>query len=67
MDPTTLFLGMLFGSFGLGYLVYGRKQQKAVAFLSGVGLCACPYFIADPLGLCLLGLLLLIAPFLLRV
>ena len=66
MDMNEIMIGMLFGCFGMGYLVYGRKQSKGVAFLSGIGLCVMPYFGLPLIGLILLGLVLLILPFYIR-
>ena len=28
MDTNTLFAGIIFGSIGMGYLMYGKKQQN---------------------------------------
>lgn len=47
MDATTLFVGVIFGSLGMGYIVYGRKQKKGVALLSGFVLCVLPWFISN--------------------
>jgi hypothetical protein len=48
MDESTLFVGMIAGAIGVGYLVYGKKQQRVMAYISGVGLIVLPYLI-DPL------------------
>ena len=47
MDATTLFLGVMLGSLGMGYVVYGRKQKRGIALLSGLVLCGLPYFISN--------------------
>ena len=47
MDATTLFLGVIFGSLGMGYIVYGRKQKRGIALLSGFVLCGLPYFVSN--------------------
>lgn len=41
---TMEFTGLIFGSIGMGYMVYGRKQANFMALLAGVGLCVFPYF-----------------------
>ena len=41
MEASWLLWGLLFGSIGLGYAIYGRKQQHLVAFLCGLGLIGC--------------------------
>ena len=50
---STIWLGMLFGAIGAGYLVYGRKQRRGIALLSGLVLMVFPYFISN-VWLCLL-------------
>ena len=64
MDTTTLFLGLIFGSIGMGYLIYGRKQQHGIALLSGVALCVLPYLVSDLLFLTLIGVGFMALPFL---
>lgn len=56
---------MIFGSIGMGYLIYGKKQRHLVALMSGVALCVFPYFVADllviiPMGIGLMALSVLI-------
>ena len=46
-DTTSLFTGLIFGSIGMGYLLYGYKQRRGIALLSGALLCAVPYFVTD--------------------
>ncbi len=64
MNPTTLFLGLIFGSIGMGYLIYGRKQKHGIALLSGVALCVLPYLVSDILFITLLGVGIMALPFL---
>lgn len=47
----------------MAYFVYGKKRTKLSAMLAGVMLCIYPYFIDSLLWLCVVGVLLLIAPF----
>jgi len=61
---TSLFVGLLAGAFGVAYFVYGKRQTKLTPMLAGVGLCVYPYFIDSDVWLCVVGLLLLAAPFL---
>lgn len=66
MDPTTLIIGLMAGSIGTGYFIYGKKQQKTVPLLAGLGLCAVPYFIENPalnIGVCVL---LMVLPFVIK-
>jgi hypothetical protein len=67
MDSTTsLMLGVLFGSFGLGYIVYGRRQRKGIALLSGIALCVFPYFVQNIYLSVFIGIVLIGLPFLIR-
>ena len=47
MNPSTLFWGVIFGSLGFGYFVYGKKQGVFVPLLSGIGLIVLPYLVAN--------------------
>jgi len=67
MDTSTvLMFGMLFGAIGFGYIVYGRKQQRGIALLSGVLLCAFPYFVPNIFLIILIGIALMTLPFFIR-
>ncbi len=66
MDATTLYAGLILGSIGLGYIVYGRKQRNPIALISGVALCGIPYFISNIIFLAAAGIALMVLPFLIR-
>ncbi len=66
MDDNSLLWGMLFGSFGLGFFSYGKKQKHTVALLCGIALMVFPYFVTDTLWLVVIGLVLIVAPFVVR-
>ena len=61
-----LVLNLVLGSFGAGYLFYGRKNGNMLALFSGLLLMVVPALISAPLPLLLTGLLLLALPFLFR-
>jgi len=63
---SSLFLGVLFGSIGLGFFIYGRKQRKVVPLLCGLVLMIVPYLIADNLLLFLAGAVLVAIPYFIR-
>ena len=46
MSESSLIWGVIFGSVGLGYFVYGKKQHAVVPLLCGVALMVVPYFIS---------------------
>jgi len=63
MDMTSLLWGLLFGSIGMAYFVYGKKQGRGVPLLSGIALMAFPYFVTNSILILLIGLALMAAPF----
>ena len=67
MDSTALLIwGMLFGSIGLGYFVYGKRQKRVVALFSGIALCAFPYFVPNVCFIIFIGIVLMALPFFIR-
>jgi hypothetical protein len=58
-----LFIGLITGAIGAAYIVYGKKTTKFVPAISGVLLCAYSYFFDSWVSLCLIGGLLVVAPF----
>jgi len=67
VDTTLIFTGLIFGSIGMGYILYGRKQANMIALLAGVGLCIFPYFISSVWMLIALGAGLVLLPFMIRI
>jgi hypothetical protein len=59
-----MLIGFIAGVFGVAYFVYGKKQVKFSAMLSGVLLCIYPYFFESVLWLTVIGAALLAVPFL---
>ncbi len=55
--------GVFFGSLGIGYFIYGKKQENWIALLCGIALCVIPYFILNVWLLLLAGAVLAAAPF----
>jgi hypothetical protein len=45
----TLFASLLWGSIGIGYSIYGKKQRFAPAWIGGIALIAISYLIRSPL------------------
>ncbi|MEE2778177.1 MAG: hypothetical protein VYE73_15600 [Acidobacteriota bacterium] len=63
MNGSWLFWGMLFGSIGLGLLVYGKKQQAAVPMVCGLALMIFPYFTSNTVVLVVVGIVLIVVPY----
>ena len=67
MDSTAVLLwGLLFGSIGFGFFLYGKKQKAVVPIIAGVALCVVPYFIANVYILVTVGVVLMAIPFFVR-
>ena len=66
MDATTILLGVLFGSLGLGFFVYGKNTANFLALGVGIALMVVPYFIPNVIVLLIVCLVLTALPFLLR-
>jgi hypothetical protein len=67
LTTSSLLLGLLFGSIGLGFFIYGRKQSAIVPLLCGLGLMVVPYFITNVLLLFGVGAVLVAVPYFVRV
>jgi hypothetical protein len=57
---------LLFGSIGLGFFMYGRKQRAVVPLLCGLALMVFPYFVANTVLLILIGVALMTIPYFLK-
>jgi len=57
---------LLFGSIGLGFLIYGRKQKAVVPLVCGLALMIFPYFISNTILLITMGIALMAVPYFLR-
>jgi len=68
MGSTAVLLwGLLFGSIGFGFFLFGKKQKAVVPLITGIALCVVPYFIADVYALVIVGVILMAIPFFVRI
>jgi hypothetical protein len=58
--------GLLFGSIGLGFFMYGRKQRAVVPLVCGLALMVFPYFVTNSVLLVLIGVALMTIPYFLK-
>jgi hypothetical protein len=63
METASLLWGLLFGSIGLGFLMYGRKQRAVVPLVCGLALMVFPYFVSNTILLILIGVALMAIPY----
>jgi hypothetical protein len=61
-----LLWGLLFGSIGLGYFIYGKKQRSIAPLVCGLALMVFPYFVSNMMLLVGIGAILVIIPYFLR-
>ncbi len=66
MSEGTLLWGLLFGSIGVGFCIYGKRQRAAVPLLCGIGLVAYPYFVPNVYALIAIGIALCAIPYFFR-
>ena len=66
MSEATLWWGLLFGSIGLGFFLYGKKQRSPIPLVCGLALMIYPYFIGNTLLLVAIGVALMAIPYFIR-
>ena len=66
MDATSLVLGVIFSSIGLGYFMYGKKQKMIIPLACGLILMIYPYFIESTALLSAVGVILALLSYFLR-
>jgi hypothetical protein len=66
METSALLWGLLFGSIGLGFFVYGRRQKTVVPLICGLALMLFPYFVSNTILLVILGIVLIAIPYFVR-
>ncbi len=62
-----LWWGLIFGSIGMGFFVYGRKQRAIVPLVCGIALMVFPYFVTGTAWLLIIGVVLMATPYFVRV
>ena len=59
----TFIVSAIFGIIGSGYFFYGKKRKNNIVLWTGVALCVYPYVIDGMLWMVVVGIVLLIFPF----
>ena len=67
MSESWLLWGLLFGSFGLGFFVYGKRQKAVVPLVCGLTLMIFPYFVSNTILLVAIGVALIALPYFVRI
>lgn len=63
INTSSLLVGLVTGSVGMAYWVYGKKRHKNVMLWSGVALMVYPWFVDGIMPSVLIGLVLFGVPF----
>jgi drug/metabolite transporter (DMT)-like permease len=66
MSASSLIWSLIISSIGLGYFLYGKKATNIIALISGLILMIYPYFVQNILVSIVLGVALIIAPFIIK-
>ena len=66
MNGTELLINLLVSSIGAGYFIYGRKQNKWTFMIDGLVMTIYPYFVTSVTWTLIIGLVLIIFPFVAR-
>jgi predicted membrane protein len=67
LNESWILWGLLFGSIGLGFFVYGKKQKAIVPLVCGLTLMIFPYFITNTYLLVTIGVVLIAVPYFVRI
>ena len=59
----TFFLGLLFGSIGMVYMIYGKRQSSVIHIVVGAILIIYPYLFSNTLLVFIAGVILTAIPY----
>jgi hypothetical protein len=62
----TLWWSVVFGSIGLGFFIFGKRQRAPVPLVCGMLLMVFPYFISSAWATVIVGVLLMAIPYFVR-
>jgi predicted membrane protein len=67
LNTSWLLWGLLFGSVGLGFFIYGKRQKAFVPLICGLLLMIFPYFVSNTFLLVAIGIALMAVPYFVRI
>ena len=59
-DAKFLFASLIWGSIGVGYIIYAKKQQEIVPFIGGLVMIAVSYFVSSALLMSLISVAVIV-------
>lgn len=66
-STAVLIWGIVFGSVGTGFAIYGKRQKAIIPLCIGVALCVFPYFMENVYVPVFVGVVLMAIPYFVRV
>ena len=66
MTASSLLWGLLFGSIGVGFVIFGHRQRAVVPLLCGLALIVVPYLVSNSILLVVIAAGLMVLPYFLR-
>jgi hypothetical protein len=66
LNESWLLWGLLFGSIGMGFFAYGKRQRAVVPLVCGLGLMVFPYFVSNTILVVVIGVGLIAIPYFIR-
>lgn len=66
MGMATLLWGVVFGSIGTGFFIYGKRQGAPIPLACGIALMVFPYFVSSAWATVVVGALLMAIPYFVR-
>jgi hypothetical protein len=66
VTTASLFWGLLFGSIGVGFVIYGHRQRAVVPLLCGLALIVVPYLVSNSILLVVIAVVLMALPYFFR-
>jgi len=67
MESSSIIMwSVLFGSIGMGFFMYGKKQSAIIPLCSGLALMIYPYFMTSVAMLLIVGIILIVFPYFVR-
>jgi len=67
LNTALLVWGFLFSAIGLGFFMYGKRQNALVPLCCGLGLMIFPYFVSNVIWMVVIGLVLSALPWFVRI
>ena len=66
MNAAALLWGTVFGAIGVGFFIYGKRQQMWVPLFCGLALMVYPWFVSGTVLTVVIGLALMAVPYFVR-